>query len=450
MMPSSGKGCFAGDRPISNEVSIHGIHAKTQEHAAPDTNRPDKFYIPNKNLSSSYTHFNLPFQVHALNGRTPYRSTKLAFTSSVETWAPGGIPKKTRVDAPLLRGHMPELDVFRGTAVTLVVLYHFVYWTATSQPGHLANLITQLTLFGWLGVNLFFVLSGFLITGVLLDVRERPGFFRRFYARRARRIIPAYALCIVLLLAFGMVSIGGVLRALTFTSNYGWIPAQSAYGPLWSLSVEEQFYVFWPLVVFCTTRRALTGICIGICILEPALRYLAVLHGSHVGAVHEAAYLIADNLALGALGALFFRSRFGIRKYALLFAGALAALAIFLLAVGIPEGLLHRANPFGAAFQVEPFELLFAAGIFASITWRSGFFSGRLTRPLRFLGEISYGLYLFHLIVSTVYDRLFPVRAYYGHFGIELLRALVCITVALNFSWVSRWYYEEHFLRKRS
>lgn len=334
-------------------------------------------------------------------------------------------------------------------AVALVVLYHFFYWTSNSQPGRFANLFTRATLFGWLGVNLFFVLSGFLITGILLDTKEKPGFFRNFYLRRVRRIIPAYALCISLLLLLGMISIGGLLRAVTFTANYNFIPAHKYYAPFWSLSVEEQFYLFWPLLVFCVRRTYLTIICVGICIAEPALRYLAVLHGHHVGAVHGSTFLIADSLALGALGAIFFRSRYAVRANALAFAGALALGGAALLLYGLPHGLLHRANPFGAAFQVVPFDMFFAAAMFGSLAFQSPFFSGAITRPFRFLGDISYGLYLYHLIAFTLYDNFFPRASYYGHFGAEVLRAVVSLTIAIAFAWASRWYYEERFLRKR-
>lgn len=351
--------------------------------------------------------------------------------------------------APLLRKHMPELDVFRGIAITLVLLYHFFYWTSHNQPNALANLFTHLTLFGWLGVNLFFVLSGFLITGILLDTKERPGYFRNFYLRRVRRIIPAYSLCILLLIVFGMLSFGGLLRAISFTANYHLIPAKASYGPFWSLSVEEQFYLFWPLLALLCSRRIFTAICVGICLLDPVLRYLALLPGYHLGDVHAATYLIADNFAIGALGALFFRSSWGTKKNTLWLSSAFTLLAFALLAIGIPRGLLHRTNPFGAAFQVVPFYLLFAAAMFGSLALQHDLFSGRIAYPLRFMGDISYGLYLFQLIFFAIYDRIFPAKTYYGHFPAEVLRAFVCISVAIAFSWVSRWYYEDLFLRKR-
>ncbi len=349
----------------------------------------------------------------------------------------------------ILRKHMPELDVFRGIAIALVLVYHFFYWTSNTQPNRIANAFTHLTLFGWLGVNLFFVLSGFLISGILMDAKGRPDYFRSFYARRVRRIIPAYSLCILLLIVLGMLSLGGFLRAISFTANYNLIPAKSSFGPFWTLSVEEQFYLFWPLLILLFNRRVFTAICIGICLLDPVLRYITLLPGHNIGDPHQATYLIADNFAIGALGAIFFRSAHASKRNALRLSGALVLIASVLLAVGLQHGILHRTEPFGAAFQVVPFYLLFAAAIFGSLALQLRFFSGPATYSLRFLGDISYGLYLYQLIFFTLYDWAFPVEKYYGHFIEEVLRAFVCISVAIAFSWASRWYYEEIFLRKR-
>ena len=99
------------------------------------------------------------------------------------------------VPEPLLRPHMPELDTVRGVAVISGLLLHAFYW----QYSHLrftgtARLILLATQPGWLGVNLFFVLSGFLITGILVDSKDKPQYFRRFYWRRALRMLPAYYL----------------------------------------------------------------------------------------------------------------------------------------------------------------------------------------------------------------------------------------------------------------
>jgi peptidoglycan/LPS O-acetylase OafA/YrhL len=336
-------------------------------------------------------------------------------------------------------------------AIALVVLYHGIYWSQTSQPGHLTNTITQLTLFGWLGVNLFFVLSGFLITGILLDSKERAGYFSNFYIRRVLRILPVYFLIIGVLLALRMLSGGGVFLSLTFLANYHLIPGAVMYGPFWSLSVEEQFYLVWPVVVLFTGRRTLTWIAAALCVLEPALRAIAEYHTPGTGLTHGATFLIGDNLALGALGAIFIRSRYGTRRNALLAAGGLLLAAAAVLAAGMPFGLLHRTNVVGSALQTVPFNFIFAAMLVGSLTLRGSTFAGPVFLPLRWLGDISYGLYLIHLIVFAQFDRFFPFPAtYYGHFGALLGRFAICMGISMLLAWLSRRFYEEPFLKLKS
>jgi len=352
----------------------------------------------------------------------------------------------------LVQRRMPELDFWRGLAIASVLLYHAIYWSCSSQPNRFAEWLTQSTVYGWLGVNLFFVLSGFLITGILLDSKGRPGYFRSFYGRRARRIIPAYLLCLVLLSLFQMVSIGGLLRAVTFTANYDLLPAARSYAPFWSLSVEEQFYLAWPAIVLLAGRRTLTGICLAVCLSEPLLRFIASVHGGGLydGLIIHGTPFVADSLGLGALGALHFRSRWAGRGSSTLLSSGLALVACVVFLVGYPHGLLHRAHPIGAALQVVPFNLFFAAVIFASVGRKPQVLSGNITRPVRALGDISYGLYLYHLIVFSIYDRLLPAETYFGRFGALLVRALVCATASIVMAWISRWKFEEFFLRRKT
>ena len=110
---------------------------------------------------------------------------------------------------PLLARRMPQLDVLRGLAIAMVVVYHGIFYSATHQPGRVANAITRATQPGAMGVNLFFVLSGFLITGILMDAKAPPDYFSNFYARRALRILPAYLLTIGVLVLLRLVSAGG-------------------------------------------------------------------------------------------------------------------------------------------------------------------------------------------------------------------------------------------------
>ncbi|MGD0546148.1 MAG: acyltransferase [Candidatus Acidiferrales bacterium] len=138
---------------------------------------------------------------------------------------------------PLLRREMPELDTIRGLAILGVLLYHGLYWNVNlSNFPSLERIILTGMWAGRMGVDLFFVLSGFLITGILLDSRNRQDYYRRFYARRALRILPAYLLILAILAVTKYTPLSFVLLSLIYLSNltplFG-IPI--AYPVLWSL-----------------------------------------------------------------------------------------------------------------------------------------------------------------------------------------------------------------------
>lgn len=121
---------------------------------------------------------------------------------------------------PLLRPTMPELDSIRGLAILGVLFYHGFFWARdVSQFPRFERLFLRLMSPGEFGVSLFFVLSGFLITGLLIDSRDRPDYLRRFYIRRALRILPAYYGILVILAALGVISHGFLLISLVYCSN---------------------------------------------------------------------------------------------------------------------------------------------------------------------------------------------------------------------------------------
>jgi peptidoglycan/LPS O-acetylase OafA/YrhL len=303
---------------------------------------------------------------------------------------------------------MPELDVLRGCAILGVLFYHGLYWSSATSPYRILSLFIKSTVVGWLGVNLFFVLSGFLITGILIDSKGRPSFYRKFYLRRALRILPAYLALIVILILVGWLQVRSTAVALLFVSNYDYLFNVGSYGPLWSLSVEEQFYLIWPSVVGRVSARALLVISVTLCFVEPFLRWLDASGHLHLGDVRTATYLIADNLALGALAAIFARSHYGTLRNGIKLglAFCLAGLAFFM--VGYPFGILHRTNVVGNTLQTVPWNLVFTGVLLLSLGLRSPFASSIWTAPLRFFGNISYGLYLIHFLIFVRYDDNVP------------------------------------------
>jgi peptidoglycan/LPS O-acetylase OafA/YrhL len=199
-------------------------------------------------------------------------------------------PTQSSVEsARLVRPFMPELDTLRGVAVIGVLLLHAFYWRYGDLSfGRWARIFMALTRPGWLGVNLFFVLSGLLITGILLDSKSRPHFYRRFYTRRALRILPPYYGLLVLLLVLRSSSAAFVGLSFVYLANMtSFFGVACDYGPLWSLAVEEHFYILWPTVVRKLTMRRLAWVSASIVVLVPVFRAVAFSVGwGGIGLVH--------------------------------------------------------------------------------------------------------------------------------------------------------------------
>jgi peptidoglycan/LPS O-acetylase OafA/YrhL len=348
---------------------------------------------------------------------------------------------------------MPELDTVRGIAVLGVLFLHFFYW----QYGKLsfsvpARAFLNLTQPGGLGVNLFFVLSGLLITGILLDSKDHPHFYRRFYTRRALRILPAYYTILILLLLLRTSSAAFVGLSFIYLSNVTTLFGVACdYGPLWSLAVEEHFYILWPTVVRKLSARAIAWVAGSIMVVVPILRVISFFMGWRRG-LDWYTWFVADGLAAGCLLAVVLRSNMTRAKVnrlcALLFLSpALAAV------VGRPFGILTRTRPLGAALQLTLISTLFAG--FILLVLIVGTSSAKRyvnSTVLGFFGYISYGLYLDHLLAFRMYDRIclnyFPqLLPSSHHFGLVVFKFVIAGGGAVAAAYLSRRFYEERFLR---
>jgi peptidoglycan/LPS O-acetylase OafA/YrhL len=345
---------------------------------------------------------------------------------------------------------MAELDVLRGFAILAVVFYHGLYWSGATSSNHLATLFIKSTVVGWLGVNLFFVLSGFLITGILLDTKGSPSYYRKFYFRRALRILPAYLAVVGLLILIGWTTFRSATLMLLFLANTDAAFQFGGYGPFWSLSVEEQFYLIWPAFVGRVSVRVLTIVSVALCFVEPLLRWLDAVGHLPLGDVRTATYLIADNLALGALAAIFARSRYGTLRNGIKLGLGLCVAGLVIFTAGYPFGIMHRTSIIGNTFQTVPWNLFFTGILLLSLGLRSPLVSGVWAAPLRFFGYISYGLYLIHYLVFDRYDayvlrisNLSLQHVLEGTFTRFLLAGGLSVLIA----WLSRTFYEERFLR---
>src|SRR5215470_6104122 len=210
-------------------------------------------------------------------------------------------------------GHLPGLDGVRGLAILLVLAVHFVGNATPVTWGE--RLAVKLGNYGVLGVDLFFVLSGFLITGLLLDSKGDPHYFRNFYARRTLRIFPLYYFVLALLFIVipAAVTIPPALEEArrhqawlwTYTTNF-FIAAKASWAlsyvsHFWSLAIEEHFYLLWPLVVFSFRRQTLERICIAVIVAALALRIGLLLGGVSELSVSVLTPCRIDTLCVGAL-----------------------------------------------------------------------------------------------------------------------------------------------------
>ncbi len=303
---------------------------------------------------------------------------------------------------------MPQLDGLRAVAVALVLVQHYLgEWPTIRRIGP-----------GGLGVGLFFVLSGFLITRILLDLREHVaagrqtlgGGLRAFYARRFLRIWPLYY---AVLLAAAAVGVPAVRRSFawhaTYLSNFYFARRGSWDGPVtpfWSLAVEEQFYLLWPLVILCVPRRWLVRAIAAVLLLCPLMR-LVYLRGLEVGpfAVGMLPFGCTDQLVWGALLGCCWHDPAaldGVRRRVRAVGLALGAPAVLLLPWLAPWPMGSAAETLAMMFQLTAGGVCFFAVIDAVGRGLPGM-AGRLleARVPRYLGKISYGLYVQHTFVRT-------------------------------------------------
>ena len=307
--------------------------------------------------------------------------------------------------------HLPELDGVRGLAILLVLLLHHL---GGLRLGPLGEPLRA----GWIGVDLFFVLSGLLITRILLRQRGRPGYFRTFYARRALRIWPLYTLVFLFALLVAW-RIPGLQYELS--ASQAWAHAlyvqnlafPGVYGPwplkvTWSLAIEEQFYVVWPLLVALLPERALGRFLWAVVAGMPLLRWAALGAGASPLLVYTHTACRLDGLAVGGLLALAVTRPGGagarlrwFRRAAVL-APASAALLWTPLMGG--DALVQRTSAVTGAALVAAGGIytLLALGLGGVVALVLGEGASRWARAaftprwLRWLGTRSYGLYLYH------------------------------------------------------
>lgn len=347
-----------------------------------------------------------------------------------------------------------ELDGVRGLAVLMVMAYHgFAYEMVFKTWSGWARVVTALTNFGWLGVDLFFVLSGFLITGILLRTKQEPHALLNFYRRRALRILPLYyAVLLIVLLVYAHSGAFVLLSAFFLANVVTLFGVPFIYPPLWSLAVEEHFYLLWPWIVRAVTPAALALIAGAIVVGEPLARAAGFAQGWEV---YYFSWFRFDGLAWGALLAVFIqRTRHDPMKLGKLGAAGWVSASVLLLAA-LSFGLLTRQRMVGAALLYSVAQLFFVGLLAFVLAARETRWTGAWRWSwLRRCGDWSYCLYLVHLLLLQAWDGLvqrlgWPVEAVFGQFGRYGVRALVVFPLAVLIAALSFRYFESPLLRGR-
>lgn len=344
------------------------------------------------------------------------------------------------------RFYEPELDALRFCAFLAVFFFHAV---PSSFTGHAAPVLQAVRNALAFGVPVFFLLSAYLITKLLLLERARTGSIamRSFYARRVLRIWPLYLVFLFAMWVLGRAGVfqpvenGRLAASLLFAGN--WYVARFGFAagptlPLWTISLEEQFYLLWPTLARTSVRTLRVGTWAVLVLAITASAVLSLTSANPVLALWVSSLVQFQFFALGSLLAQCFvrgLPRFGwLARTVLLVAG----LGLLLLAAG-PLRVNTVGVPLGPVGMVLGFEVMAAGVVLVFLSVLGAGAQGLwVPRPLAYLGKISYGLYVFHVMALELGKRLSDRLGVHG--GLRTVSALL-LTIALamlSYRWLER------------
>lgn len=368
---------------------------------------------------------------------------------------------------PVKHTYSPELDGIRGIAIAAVMTLHFIASQVPVAQNGFERLAIAIAGYGMWGVDLFFVLSGYLITGLLADSRGSEKYFSSFYMRRTLRIFPLYygVIFVLVVLIPRSVLEGFAPDALQIREVQPWLWAYltNVYvaqagsfaipyvSHFWTLAIEEHFYLVWPLIIWMASRRTAIFLAIAISLAALASRIVLAFTTDNEMWAQVFTFCRLDSLCLGAVFALWVRGPEGwsVLRWAVKALPFVAA-AMLVLMVYPTEGAWHRVE-----LAVKEFLLAGLFALFVSTSaWPAGWLPMRAAlrwQPLMLLGKYSYGLYVFHGIISYYFAThggiAYFARFAGSHTGALLLQALTGSLLSLLVAVMSYHLYEVRFLR---
>jgi len=373
----------------------------------------------------------------------------------------------------VVKRYYPELDGLRAIAVLLVLWWHSSQWAYNITPalGIFSNIYASISIIGALGVSLFFALSGFLISGILMDLSERKDYLKVFYIRRFFRIFPLYYLSIIVISILSILYIQNfnlgdrIWYYVFYLQNmdrlfYGELPFEDErwlfFNHFWSLAIEEHFYIIWPLLFVWMYRNLSFSVCICsmlcIAIISACIRYIMA-----VGGMWEHAQLLTfsrvDALILGAILAYIMNSNMSdsimpvLKKLSCI----IAPLSPVILSISV----LYFSQ-YESIFVIYAKYMILLGGVFSffllvyviNVSYDKSLFQKVLcSGAFKYLSQISYGFYIFHIPILSVIQYYLLEHTSLGYWDNHIILFLLGGVITLSVASLSYYYFEKPILR---
>lgn len=345
--------------------------------------------------------------------------------------------------------YIPALDGLRGIAILMVIAFHFFDQTSFVD-------------LGWAGVDLFFVLSGFLITKRLMENKDQPNRYTLFYRNRALRILPLYFLVLIVfyLFVYYVVSPPNFHRFDGYTNNktafflflqnwvfiFDGVPKEPHLNHFWSLAVEEQFYLVWPFFLYnfyssIHFKKILLATIVGVFLLRNGLHFFTTWD------IFPNTFCRMDTLLTGALTWFLLQTPLPPKK--VMWFG-IFTLLVLVAGYTMFQGM-RPLMPFSITIGLTAFAALFASVIYMMVIKPDSLISRIFKNSfLRFTGKISYGMYIFHYPVLVIAGPKISSILQPWHVPIGFTRGLICLLITYVISIFSYYFYESYFLKRKS